>query len=1404
MLGWRVQDPHSGHGTERCVSGSPRSRGHIVKRKAWNRYGVSEIIGNLLILAITVSLFTGILYFVSSMDGPSEKVYTDFSSSIKLLGDSGNDAYINITHKGGEPLYDFRTNIYLFINEAPTTLGISDGNIVGDSWPTGTTWSYMLSGVLSSTKVSVMIVDTVANTVVYSAPLQGGTQSATSLPIIADRGLTPTPVYDGSSVRFYAQISDPYGNLDKTSVFVNASSISLSSAIQLKYNSTLNLYVSDFVTAKKAWNGASVLVFASDTSAHRVTALMTLNVYAGVSMNDGPYANYPDYFTNGTYPPDASGGEAGGSLGITFYYIKRTSDGAITRNFNTSEGVTIEVWSDTLLNVAGQNSFYIYHPLLGVNPIPPSTDSAFQIGKTFSTFRQFVFNFTAPADAYRYPFQILMKDNQGNTFNVADYISVSGASYPQLETYKAVGSTLVKTTYFNHTDDLYLIIRTKDVDRYTDTVYMSGIEVDDYTGSYVIMKAPTAVPSAGANIAYSAPLSSLYKCNGATIAGYGNNTNNGVYVLRITLKDANQGWWLPKTNSYTLKITTFLDTGTGGTTGESYSQLSCQFTVTAPLTTTDVAAAIGSGSFTWSSSGATWSNNAIAWFKGGDQWNEHVIDSNPSKGPLDLYLDDLTGDGRNDLVVGAQDTSLANLFWYESESSDGSDWSSARAITYPFDAYSGTQTAYGNTRGNVDEDSSVWSTASGGFYDGYYTTNEMCTALAVADFDNDGDCDVVASFIHVVVYTTANSQNSANYQNSYGMYFNRGVYVFWNDGSNNWEKTTLYSTLDWKTASKTEYQANGNNNPAAADIAVGDFNQDGYDDIVAVYEDGTTNVWLNMWIKNAGSKSGAFSTADSLRVLTPINGNTPWFHAQIMPKVRVADMNGDGYPDIVRTCTKSGDYSVYIFYTQQVLSSVPLNGPSYEYQVSSVYRATTTGSAANLLSADSLLETLTEVDVLYDPYDATGIKTAGDTTGSTISGVNSNDNIYYDVGQGTTMALNKFYLPIENLTTPIKSTNLVVQYYVDSGYTGTGYFQYSFDGGSTWKDTTIKPISSQTSEVTATFPLTNVGGDSYTNITSNLVIRFVNPEGSSTVHIDYVWAEVTFIKTKAVGWIYQIPNAAAAYQLLTVVGHVSGAESFEIQYSVDNETWFNLGQISSTTDVTLSYNLTYTPNAYYYVRIIDLDRSVTDTVKDTLTLNQLVISHNSPTVTWSGSPTRVWTSSTGYISAIAVGDMKKYLGSNVANEPNDIVVGIGGDITSSGRLYIIQQAAYGTFSAQSLDTTKLSIQCPASSSGAYEIHGVELGDLDGDEDLDIVLVIGSQIGRNPGTGPSLWEYTNNQMVSGTWKFTEAPISSVAAKGESVINVTTGYIDLTIFLPMFGMVAIVASSEAVGRWRGRKK
>ena len=45
-------------------SDSAESSRIIHKRKAWTRKGVSDIIGNLLILAITVTLFSSILMYV--------------------------------------------------------------------------------------------------------------------------------------------------------------------------------------------------------------------------------------------------------------------------------------------------------------------------------------------------------------------------------------------------------------------------------------------------------------------------------------------------------------------------------------------------------------------------------------------------------------------------------------------------------------------------------------------------------------------------------------------------------------------------------------------------------------------------------------------------------------------------------------------------------------------------------------------------------------------------------------------------------------------------------------------------------------------------------------------------------------------------------------------------------------------------------------------------------------------------------------------------------------------------------------------------------------------------------------------------------------------------------------------
>lgn len=1396
----------------------------VRKRKKWTRKGVSEIIGNLLILAITVTLFTSILYFVSSMPGPAEKVYTDFSSNVAL--NPNGTAWVNMTHKGGETLGDFKTNIYLFQDNQIKVLHIKDGIAGSQDWRTGATWSYLASGVWSNTSLSVMVVDTAANTVVYEGKLLGGSQAAMSLPIIGDRGMNPTPTYEGNKVQFYAVVTNPYGALDTSSVRINATSIGLGTIVLTDPDHD-NTYTSDPLskpTAALLWNGATVIISAADTAGQRSEARMVLSVLPAVSGGggSGPYQDYTDYLTIGTYPPDASGGESGGEAGTTFYYVRRASDNVITRNFTTGEQVLVEIWSDTMMNTALSNFFYLYHPISGEAITPQTTDNAFQYAGSFSTFRKFVYTFTAPDSSYIYPIQVKLKDNMGVLINIADTISVNGGDYPKLETYKAVDGKLVKSCSFNHTDTVYLIIRTKNVDLSAQTVYVSDIQVADYTGSYIIQKAPPAWSYPPTYNDASKPISSVFKTNGISEIPLVEPVSGGVYTIKIVLKDAYQGWWLPKTNDYTLKISTVMDQGTEGT-GDIYHSLSCQLQVTAPVSTTDILASLGTGSFTWSASGATWDDSKVVWFRGGDQWDYTTIDDNPSQGPISLALADINGDGKNDVVVGSQDPNYDNIVWYENQKVDGSMWSSARSVCSPFDALPNKQASTtsnswpsyqgSSNKGNANEDVTIWSTQVNSFVtyrsgSEYTATNEICGPLAVADLDLDGDGDIIASFIHVVIWTTAESPSDADYTNSFAMYFNRGIYVFWNDGS--WTKTPLESTMDWVSTSS----ANMDSNPAAMDLDIADFNRDGYMDVVAVYQNGITKVWLNQWSSQTGTilqrENGAFGS-NSLRSAIPtVPGYDQWaynsisstsgrYSLQYTAQVEAEDMNGDGYSDIVRTSTK--DRVVYIFYTVPSGLDQITTWPSAEGQINATCTAQISGSMANLVAADGIYEGITEVYVYYAPVNISASSKAGDTTPSPLVNSQLEDGLLYDVPSSSTMLLSGFTPPLQYQTKVLGQAVLNVKYSSDALYAGTAKLQYSIDGV-TYYDTTIQPIGGQ-SNAAATFDLCAAGISDWNGIAS-LYIRFVNSEvgADKAVRFDYVMVNATFVQTRQAGWMWEIQNNVRAYHNLTMVGHVNGGEHFLIQYSTDNETWFDAATFTSTTDETKYSWLYYTPNSRYYIRVLDANSGV-DTTNDTLFLDQLVIRHFAQTVSWDSANTlRITTfTASSPITGLAIGNMKRAPGSYVPGELPDIVVSCA-QVDSSNALFILRQGTSGNFAANAVYTQVLDTMCD---DGVYDAKAVDLGDTDGDGDLDIIMVVGAAFGRTPGTAPTLWQYNNNQRFeSGTWRFTEEPINELTTKGESAINVELGYINLTVFLPLLGVVGIVAASAAVERYSRKRR
>jgi hypothetical protein len=202
----------------------------IRKKIIWDDSGVSEILGDMLILAMTVVLFVSVFLFVWTMPTPDEDLYANFESSLQLT-ESG--ALIDITHLGGETLTGVYTVIYLFQNidqEIRTlfTQGSDEDNpsygIAGDpNWDSSEKWEYNYTGISSEDDVQISIVDTKSNRLIMNAQLIG--KGFDAPPIIMERWSNPKPAINQSEVTISAKVVDTACKEDLASVYVNATKL---------------------------------------------------------------------------------------------------------------------------------------------------------------------------------------------------------------------------------------------------------------------------------------------------------------------------------------------------------------------------------------------------------------------------------------------------------------------------------------------------------------------------------------------------------------------------------------------------------------------------------------------------------------------------------------------------------------------------------------------------------------------------------------------------------------------------------------------------------------------------------------------------------------------------------------------------------------------------------------------------------------------------------------------------------------------------------------------------------------------------------------------------------------------------------------------------------------------------
>ncbi|HPR98363.1 MAG TPA: type IV pilin [Methanomassiliicoccales archaeon] len=1386
------------------------------------RRAVSDIIGNLLILAITVTLFSSIMFYVATIPSPEEQTYAEIDYELSEVVDGAR--WISLTHKGGQPLDNQSTNIYLFTygtNLISLKMN-SSSNPLGTTWTPGEVWKYKIEGINTDTPLSVVIIDTVHNSKVWEAEMIGGQVTGSYAPIITSRGTKPSIIIDGSSFRFSAAVMDPDGNLNTSSVMVDARSIGLN-FVQLTDPDNDGVFTSDPIVGKIAYDDKLVMVMAKDMTDKSASSRFTLVAqYAGGGGSQtnntqiGPFYDYESYLVNGTYPPDASGGQSGGPVGTTFYYIRRASDNNISRSFTPGEKFYIEIYSDKLVNLAIENSFSLYNPTTGALLAPPSKlINAFSYGGIYATFHRYYINLSAPMQPLYFPLQISLRDNTGTVVNIPDSISVTGAQYPIIKTYKVNSANQLELCKsFNHTDIMYLKIFTKDVDSNITRVVINDIQVNDYTGKYVIkqtLPTPTTWMSGAApTLTKNAPLSQIYKTSKTGTSPsriYDSVVIDAVYTVQIKLLEPNNDWWLAGRNSYSMLIPVLTDSGNYGT-GETYYNLNYQFNVTAPRSTTDMVASVGAGSFTWSASGATWEDNKLVWYKNGerfDQWDATYIDQDTYNGPTGMVLADIDNDGYQDVVVGYQDSTVS-LAWYRNQNFAGSAWSTLPyIICTAFDAYPGTQAAENNDKGLANEDSSVWATSYSNdrfAASSYSAINEVVGALGSGDFDGDGDTDIVASFLHAVVYTSATGSGDASYANSFGMFFNRGIYVFWNDGS--WTKTQL---------SGTNTYTNQNDNPGAMDIAVDDLNQDGVDDIVAVYETGVTKIWINQWRQVIGittnPKAGSFGPGAVIPAanIPTVESTNPWDHTQRTPSVAISDVDLNGYPDIIRTSTAAPDsdtkVKVTVIKTMPSTPSDTLKTPSAEYSLENETSAKRTGTMANLVFNDNVYETLTETykntSMLFGLADQKQASSPNpDNTGQDINNLKYDDGVTYNVDSGTTMHVRSFAMDSTYSTKPITQVILRVQYSATAGYNGNNYIKYSLNG-TTFFNTNMLPTSSSL-DVNQTFDLKAAGIDTWSELQS-LRVMFVHNGTSDTVQFDYVRLELKYAESRWMEWVYEVPNLATQVTHQMGISAYTTGEKFNVQYSTDRNIWYDAFNFTETTETLKQLQLPHTTNAVYYIKVSAADRSLTDVFNDSLVLDIVGIRHISPTVNWPAKLSILFKmqNNNEFITALAVGDVTS--ATDMPDNYPDIIVGtsyLGSGATDRSLMYSYGVGGNSFSPALSITTSSLSAAV-GGNNPIYNVQTLALGDFNGDGYTDIALVIGFAPGRSGGTAPSIWLYRNDPTVH---QWGEQVLNALAS-GESAINVKAGNVDLTILYPLLGVLGLVAAEGWINR-KDRKR
>ena len=254
---------------------------------------VSEVIGTILTVGITVILFSGIALYVGTMPQPKGETATSFAGQSVIL--NNGDAIVNITQMGGQVLDKGDTRI--LITAAGYTYGpytLADGGI-DQNWAPGLVWTKTVNVASSTSGIQATIFLQSVGNVIWQSMVSD--VSPSNIPIIISRGIWDgygtynSPIYSSTPVHFYVRFSpsQSMSYLVPNSVNVDLTSIAsgtVPTEMELVQSpNDMFFYETDIDTqALLAWSGKTVtfsfeyFTDAGHTSTQKVLVPSTLQV----------------------------------------------------------------------------------------------------------------------------------------------------------------------------------------------------------------------------------------------------------------------------------------------------------------------------------------------------------------------------------------------------------------------------------------------------------------------------------------------------------------------------------------------------------------------------------------------------------------------------------------------------------------------------------------------------------------------------------------------------------------------------------------------------------------------------------------------------------------------------------------------------------------------------------------------------------------------------------------------------------------------------------------------------------------------------------------------------------------------------------------------------------------------